>query len=850
VSKDSKQLDIGTAYDVSYSQCANLSAQLRVLQREIKADYLFIASVNEDKLATTQLVLHNAEVVDNFSYSLEGSPCEQLPSKSACFITDELQQHYPENKLLKTINAQAYIGVSISNDEGQLSGVLVGLYLNSNPTIKHHLPRLISFANYTAVFLQKCFLEDKSSSQQSLFSAVEAMSKVGTWEYTISTGELNYSPEVYNIYGLDKRKPLTTTQAIAHYAGEKEQARIRDFFNRLQTHGLPYCEDFEFVDAHGNKKWVRTSGHPVFNDDHQVIKVHGAFEDVTLEYELKAKVDDKNNRLEAILNNLNDAVITINQQGVIVHCNSTALTMFGYKQNEMLGLSINNLMPEPYASKHHSYMRNYEQTGEAKIIGVGRQLPARKNDGTIFQIELSLTKAVNEQSVEYIGVVRDISEKLKAQDTIYNLAYSDPITGLKNKRWFERECRSLLQSASINNGYIYAALLDMDKLAQFNFKYGIEAGNEALILTAKKLSNAVQGEYKLYKSGVDSFLIISANISNDLSYLEQQQPSIDSKILALDNFSHKISDLDVVLSASLGSTIINASRDSYSSMFDKLEYALKQAKKLSPFGYYFADLDALKRYERTNKIRYLLINVDKSDELTLVLQPQFINENTFNSAEALLRWDSEELGVISPGEFIPLAEESEAIIKIGDWVVDQVCKLLHEVSRAGKNTCIAVNISAKQIVAPDFKEKLLASVNKWQVSPRNLVIELTETTLVSDIELVKETMLELNKKGFRFSIDDFGTGYSSLSYLKELPISELKIDKYFVDGIMDTDDNSSKTIVNMIIDMASALGVNSVAEGVEEPAQFNYLKQRGCNLFQGYLFSKPLPIAQWKERLK
>ena len=285
-------------------------------------------------------------------------------------------------------------------------------------------------------------------------------------------------------------------------------------------------------------------------------------------------------------------------------------------------------------------------------------------------------------------------------------------------------------------------------------------------------------------------------------------------------------------------------------MFDKLEYALKQAKKLSPFGYYFADLDALKRYERTNKIRYLLINVDKSDELTLVLQPQFINENTFNSAEALLRWDSEELGVISPGEFIPLAEESEAIIKIGDWVVDQVCKLLHEVSRAGKNTCIAVNISAKQIVAPDFKEKLLASVHKWQVSPRNLVIELTETTLVSDIELVKETMLELNKKGFRFSIDDFGTGYSSLSYLKELPISELKIDKYFVDGIMDTDDNSSKTIVNMIIDMASALGVNSVAEGVEEPAQFNYLKQRGCNLFQGYLFSKPLPIAQWKERLK
>ncbi|URQ99006.1 EAL domain-containing protein [Pseudoalteromonas sp. SCSIO 43095] len=849
MSKNSKPVDIGAAYKAPYSQCANLSAQLSALQQEIKADYLFIASVDEDKSATTQLVLSNTEVIENFSYSLEGSPCELLLTQSICFITHKLQQDYPENKLLQVINANAYIGAAILNDDGLLTGVLVGLYFNAHQDLESYKSILLSFANYTSAYLQKCFLENKPSSQKLLTNAVESMAKVGSWQYTVLTDELYFSPEVYKIYALAADSKINTTQAIAHYADE-EQVRISQLFRRLQTLGLPYCEDFEFVDAHGNKKWVRTSGHPVFNDDHQVIKVYGAFEDVTLEYELKAKVDDKNNRLEAILNNLNDAVITINQQGVIVHCNSTALTMFGYKQNEMLGLSINNLMPEPYASKHHSYMRNYEQTGEAKIIGVGRQLPARKKDGTIFQIELSLTKAVNEQNVEYIGVVRDISEKLKAQDTIYNLAYSDPITGLKNKRWFERECRSLLQSASINNGYIYAALLDMDKLAQFNFKYGIEAGNEALILTAKKLSNAVQGEYKLYKSGVDSFLIISANVSSDLSYLEQQQPSIDSKLLALDNFSHKINDLDVVLSASLGSTIINASRDSYSSMFDKLEYAQKQAKKLAPFGYYFADLDALKRYERTNKIRYLLINVDKSDELTLVLQPQFNNENTFNSAEALLRWDSEELGVISPREFIPLAEENEAIIKIGDWVVDQVCKLLHEVSRAGKNTCIAVNISAKQIVAPDFKEKLLASIHKWQVSPRNLVIELTETTLVSDIELVKETMLELNKKGFRFSIDDFGTGYSSLSYLKELPISELKIDKYFVDGIMDTDDNSSKTIVNMIIDMASALGVNSVAEGVEEPAQFNYLKQRGCNLFQGYLSSKPLPIEQWKERLQ
>ena len=338
MSKDSKHSDIGAAYDAPYSQCANLSAQLSALQQEIKADYLFIASVDEDKLATTQLVLCNAEVVENFSYSLEGSPCEPLLTQNVCFITHDLQQSYPENRLLQAINANAYIGAAILNDDGLLTGVLVGLYFNAHQNLESYKSTLLSFANYTCVYLQKCFFENKSSSQKLLTDAVESMAKVGSWQYTVLTDELYFSPEVYKIYALAANTKINTTQAIAHYAGEKEQARINQLFKRLQTLGLPYCEDFEFVDAKGRKKWVRTSGQPVFDINNDLTAVQGAFEDVTLEYELKAKVEDKNNRLEAILDNLNDAVITINQKGVIVHCNKTALTMFGYDDNEMLGL--------------------------------------------------------------------------------------------------------------------------------------------------------------------------------------------------------------------------------------------------------------------------------------------------------------------------------------------------------------------------------------------------------------------------------------------------------------------------------------------------------------------------------
>lgn len=831
------------------TQCILLSKQLRALQKEINADYLYIATLDAQKIVHTITVLHHAGKIDNFSYELKKSPCEKLENASTDTINIALQSHYPYAPVSKITHAHSYLGAPLLSRTGQLAGVVVALYAQPISVPTHYKNALLNFAHYTELFVKNSQLKDQLNSQRSLFSAIETMSHVGAWEYKIITNEFYLSPEIYKIFGLKQSASITIKDINAHCATHNKK-RMNSLFKRLTSYGESYSADFEFSDAQGNKKWLRTNGQPLKNDQQQIVSVYGAIEDITLARNLIASVEDEKNRLEAILDNLNDGVITIDEQGTIVHANTTALHMFQYSEKEMLGLAISQLMPEPYASKHSTYMAHYAQTGEAKIIGLGRQLPACKKDGTTFQMELSLTTTTNKGQVQYIGVVRDISEKLKAQDTIYNLAYSDPITGLKNKRWFERECRSLLQRAAFNNGFIYVGLLDIDKLAQFNFKYGLEAGNEALFLTAQKLLKYTSDTLKIYKNDIDSFLIISVNPNNTLNDLMQQQPKIDEKILALDNFTHRISGFNIVLSGSLGSAIFNAKSDSFESLLNKLEYAQKQAKQLAPFGYYFADINALKRYERTNKIRHLLINVDQSNELKLVLQPQYIDGKTFHSSEALLRWESKELGIISPAEFIPIAEESETIIKIGDWVINNACKLLHEIDLHDKETRIAINISAKQIVAANFKQKLIANINKWQVSAHNLILELTETTLVSDIELVKTTMLELNEMGFRFSIDDFGTGYSSLSYLKALPIAELKIDKFFIDGITDTQDASSRTIVNMIIDMAKALGVNSVAEGVEEHAQYTYLKQRGCDLFQGYLFSKPLSVSQWLKRVK
>ena len=218
--------------------------------------------------------------------------------------------------------------------------------------------------------------------------------------------------------------------------------------------------------------------------------------------------------------------------------------------------------------------------------------------------------------------------------------------------------------------------------------------------------------------------------------------------------------------------------------------------------------------------------------------------------EALVRWHSPDFGWVSPADFIPIAEENGAIYVIGEWVVSRACDALNELITMGIQTTVAINISAMQIVIPEFSLFLIRTLKEKNIAPQLLLLELTETALVSDMTLVRNTMHELAELGFRFSIDDFGTGYSSLAYLKELPIAELKVDKYFVDDIDDDSDKAEFVIVDAIINIAKALGVQCVAEGVENEVQRNYLSRIGCDIFQGYQFSKPLLDEEWRRFIR
>ena len=809
----------------------------------LHADYLFLGVKKADKISVLVGLAHDSPI-SQIEYDLEGSPCETVLLTGACGYKSDICDHFPDDQTLSELNAQGYLGAGLFNENNQDIGVLVAIFNTPKQDINEWLQVFSLQAKLFSTQLQKDFLAIKTARNLSLIDEISRMSKTGSWEFYPETEKLIWSSETYRIFGLPVGSAINVQNAINSFApGYTEELTLA--FDNLRFHQQPYDIQCKIIDSSGTIRWVRASGKVELYKNGAVKRLFGAFEDIT-EYKTALTLNEERAmKIQSILNNINDAVFSIDVKGTITHCNDIALKTFGYTRSELIAQSVEILMPEPYASNHAFYMRNYMETGVGKIIGVGRQLPAKRKNGDIFQMELSLSESFDQGERGFIGVIRDISERIEAQDTIYNLAYTDSVTHLRNQQWFHQRFKDLMLRASSKQEYIHILLLDIDNMAQINTRFGFGNGNYAIRKIAEQLLFVIGHDYEIFKYGGDSFVVLSKKtyIKEDLHKFDANL--VESALLSPRHFDIVINSVKWSLTASLGSAIFNPQGQSIESIINVIEQAVKRAKRTAPFGLCHISEDGFKEFDRYLDIKSKLEQAIECDELSIVLQPQVTHDGTVSSFEALVRWYSKELGPVSPSEFIPIAEESYAICEIGDIVLRKTLSVISNFVKSGLNTSIAINISARQIVVPDFINSLLSRVNQYGIPPHMLMLELTETALVVDIELVKETMLELARFGFRFSIDDFGTGYSSLAYLKVLPISELKIDKYFVDDIGKDFDGKAAQIVDAIIEMAKALNVTCIAEGVESEEQLKYLIGKGCEKFQGYYFSRPEPEAHW-----
>ena len=443
--------------------------------------------------------------------------------------------------------------------------------------------------------------------------------------------------------------------------------------------------------------------------------------------------------------------------------------------------------------------------------------------------------------------MRDITERKASENEIRQLAYYDALTGLPNRRLFLDRLGHALATTERSGGFGALMLLDLDHFKKLNDTQGHDVGDRLLVEVARRLAGAVRESDTVARLGGDEFAIMIGGLDADEPTAASQAERVADKIHAALNRPYVLSETerDHRSSPSIGMTLFRGAAVSLDVLMKQADVALYQAKDAGRDAVRFfnpamqAAIEA--RIASENALRQALAH----GQFRLHYQPQVDERGRPIGVEALIRWIDPVRGMVPPGEFITLAEETGLIVEIGQWVLDTACAQLGRWRgdpRMGALQ-ISVNVSARQFHQPDFVERVQRSLAAGGADPTRLKLELTESLVVERIDEVIARMAQLHRLGVHFSLDDFGTGYSSLTYLKRLPLDEVKIDRSFVRDLVD--DSNDAAIVQAILAMSASLGLRVVAEGVETPAQREFLLRHGCRVYQGYLFGRPMPIEAW-----
>ncbi len=453
------------------------------------------------------------------------------------------------------------------------------------------------------------------------------------------------------------------------------------------------------------------------------------------------------------------------------------------------------------------------------------------------------------QVIGVLGLYDDITERKEAESQIHQLAFFDTLTGLPNRRLMHDRLQQALAASTRNRRYGALCMLDLDDFKDVNDTKGHATGDELLQEVARRLVAGVRDGDTVARLGGDEFIVILESLSDKAADAAAQAENIAEKLRAMLHDPYELGGMQLRISTSIG---IVTFLDHEAEVDDLLKYAdtaMYQAKAAGRDTIRFYDPALQAELESRLKLGEELLHAVDHDELRLHLQRQVDGQGRVVGAEALLRWQHPEQGLVPPNRFIPLAEESGLIIPIGNWVLERACALLKTWQHhpATRELVLSINVSARQFRQADFVATVQQAIMRHGIKAFRLKLELTESIVLENVEDTIAKMRELKLLGVTFSMDDFGTGYSSLQYLKRLPLDQIKIDQSFVRDI--ASDPNDAAIVQTIIVMAEVLGLDVIAEGVETEAQREFLDLRGCHHFQGYLFGRPVPLAEFEAAL-
>ena len=544
--------------------------------------------------------------------------------------------------------------------------------------------------------------------------------------------------------------------------------------------------------------------------------------------------------VDRILSGMNEAIVVTSSDGRIKRINRATTELLGYAEDELLGLSIDFIVD---TSKSATLLDDFTS-------GVPREAFFESKFGESIPVSYTcyLVEDEGQESTDRIYAAQNITERRRAEQRIRYLARIDALTKVPNRMQFQHLLQRAIARARRGNQPLCLLYVDIDHFKEINDTFGHLAGDATLETVAERLTAALPEKSVIGRLAGDEFAVVVPNLGakgEDRTATNELARSLLDRLA--DPFF--VQGHEVFMTASMGIALYPKDAPNVIDLIRNADAALYSAKKAggNVFKYYKPAMNeaAVERLMTKSRLKRAF----ERDELLVHYQPKYnIETGEVFGAEALVRWELPDRGLILPSDFIPIAEETNLIIEIGEWVLDKVCEDFRLWQRSASSPGrVSVNLSLKQLRQMNFTKRIGSILRSHEVSPTSLELEITETTLMEDPERTVKLLDQLYALGLHLAIDDFGTGYSSLSALQQFPISTLKIDKSFVRDVATNPDDA--TIVGTIVQMGRNLNMDVVAEGVEDEHQLNFLQRLECTYVQGLLFGEPMSAENYLELL-
>lgn len=617
---------------------------------------------------------------------------------------------------------------------------------------------------------------------------------------------------------------------------EKQEQQQLECLQQTGRYG-PYEKEYRRKD--GSRYPVRLNG-MLMHDMNGHKLIWSIVEDITEQKKVETEL-----RIAAIAFEAQEGITVTDENNRIIKVNKAFTEITGYTAEEMIGNTPKLLQSGCHdAAFYADLWKSIRNTG----MWSGEIWNRRKNNEIYPQyMNITAVKNADGKVTNYVATFNDITLSRANADEIERLAFYDPLTNLPNRRLLHDRLKQALAASHRNHTSGGLLFIDMDNFKNLNDTLGHEMGDLLLRQVAERLLSCVRESDTVARLGGDEFVVLLEDLEYEMSEAAAQIEIIGKKTLLTLGELYQLNIHQYRSTPSIGAVLFNGYEQTPDELLKQADIAMYRVKEAgrNDLRFFNPQMQATIMAREALKKELHLAVVE--NQFRLYYQPQVYKNFDITGAEALIRWQHPERGLISPDVFIPLAEESDLILLIGNWVLETACTQLKiwAESEDTQHFQLAVNVSARQFSQPNFVSDVIHLINDRGINPTRLKLELTESMALNNLKETIDKMNTLREIGIRFSMDDFGTGHSSLSILKKLPIEQLKIDQSFVRDI--STDSDDAVIVQTIIAMAKNLGLKIIAEGVETEKQCVFLEQHGCQHFQGYLFSKPVPIELFKK---